>query len=56
MWWLYIQTFVAGVIPSEGQIPSYDISCVKAFWSSRAFEDEFHVGPILPKRREILAQ
>jgi hypothetical protein len=47
---------VAGVIFSEGQILSYDISCVKACWSSSAFEGEGHVGPNLPKRREVLVQ
>ena len=47
---------MACVVSSEGQIPSYDTSCVKACWSSRAFEGEAHVGPNLPKRREVIVQ
>ena len=46
----------SSVKSSEGQIPSYDIYCVKACWSSSVFEGEGHVRCNLPKRREVLVQ
>lgn len=53
-----MQTSVATItrISPEGHILSYDVSCVKACWSSNALEGEGHVGPNPAKRREVLVQ